>query len=146
MALPLIVAAATKLGIEVAKYIVKKKGKKVLKDGAAGKLRKAVANKKKVDSGLSINKSKSNTEKSKELTESYKRRIKNRAKKTKSSDKKRLAKGRLENEKAELKSKGIKGTKANTKKFADKLEESSLRAQGRKRTQYLKTYNERNNK
>ena len=32
MALPLIVAVATKLGIEVGKYIIKKEGKKVLKD------------------------------------------------------------------------------------------------------------------
>ena len=62
MPLPAIVAVATKLGIEVAKYIIKKQGKKVLKEGAEKQLKKRVAkqtnktSKKEVDSGLSIKK------------------------------------------------------------------------------------------
>tara|TARA_R110002074_G_C12086610_1_gene623487 strand:- start:72 stop:494 length:423 start_codon:yes stop_codon:yes gene_type:complete len=43
MPLPAIVAVATKLGIEVAKYIIKKQGKKVLKEGAEKQLKKQVA-------------------------------------------------------------------------------------------------------
>tara|TARA_R110000744_G_C18932755_1_gene513352 strand:+ start:41 stop:481 length:441 start_codon:yes stop_codon:yes gene_type:complete len=46
MPLPAIAVIATKLGIEVAKYLIKKEGKKVLKKGAADKLRKQVAIKK----------------------------------------------------------------------------------------------------
>ena len=43
MALPVIVAVATKLGIEVAKYFIKKNGKKVLKEGAEKQLKKQVS-------------------------------------------------------------------------------------------------------
>ena len=43
MALPAIVAIATKLGIEVSKYLIKKNGKKALKEGAEKQLKKQVS-------------------------------------------------------------------------------------------------------
>tara|TARA_R110002051_G_C8345959_1_gene439234 strand:- start:74 stop:484 length:411 start_codon:yes stop_codon:yes gene_type:complete len=43
MPLPAIAVIATKLGIEVAKYLIKKEGKEVLKKGAATQLRNRIA-------------------------------------------------------------------------------------------------------